>query len=154
MSKPTPSSATKKTASAHSVGVLIVAFVALFAAVLLVHDGRPTLRMNGTSYTLSVADTIAARQKGLGGRASMAPNAGMLFVFPAPGRQCFWMKDMRFSLDIIWTDSDKRVVRVVQNLPSASYPNVYCANGAQYVLELNAGQAGRAQVTDGMVLHF
>jgi len=101
-----------------------------------------------------VADTNASREKGLGDRAGLAQNAGMLFVFPAAGRQCFWMKDMHFSLDMIWTDQSKRVVRVVPELSPSTYPNAYCADNAQYVIELNAGQAARAGVRVGEVLNF
>lgn len=158
MSKPTPSSVTKKTASARSTwlsaGVLVAAFIVFIGVVFTMHTQATQLRVNGQTYTLSVADTDAERTKGLGDRASMASNVGMLFVFSAPGRQCFWMKDMHFSLDMIWADSNKRVVQVAKDLSPATYPNVYCANNAQYVIELNAGQAAKAHIADGTVLNF
>ena len=159
MSKPTPNNDTKKTASAHSlrrsVAVLFVAVCLLLAVVAFVHSQKSDmLKAGGQSYTLTVASTNASREKGLGGRASLAQNAGMLFVFPAAGRQCFWMKDMRFSLDMIWTDQNKRVVHIVPDLLPATYPNAYCADGAQYVIELNAGQAAQADIRVGQTLDF
>ncbi len=41
-------------------------------------------------------------RRGLSGRPSLGVNEGMLFVFEEPGTHSFWMKGMRFSIDIIW----------------------------------------------------
>lgn len=159
MSKLTPSNATAKTASARSVRrsavVLLIALCSLAAVVLFVRSQKSdTLVVRGQSYTLTVADTDASRTKGLSGRTSLPQNAGMLFAFPSAGRQCFWMKDMHFSLDMIWVDQNKRVVQTVTDLSPATYPEVYCANNTQYVIELNAGQAARADIQVGRTLDF
>jgi len=72
----------------------------------------------------------------------MPADRGMLFIFKSESRWQFWMKDMRFSLDIIWFDSNRSAVYVEENLPPCSQEQcpVYTpAAGALYVLEVNAG---------------
>jgi uncharacterized membrane protein (UPF0127 family) len=119
--------------------VVLIAIVALCAG----KTASQTVRLGNTTYHLETVTTEAAKQKGLGGRNSMAANSGMLFPYTAAGQQCFWMKDMRFSLDILWLDSAHKIVKIEPNLAPKTYPQTYCAV-AQYVIELNAGQAARA----------
>lgn len=113
-----------------------------------------TLRIADHTYTLEFASTAAQQQRGLGGRPSMPTDHGMLFPYDAPGRHCFWMKDMQFALDIIWLDGDKRVVKIERDLSPSSYPTSYCANNTRYVIELNAGQAEATNLQAGQRLEF
>lgn len=85
----------------------------------------------------------------------MAQDQGMLFVFNAPDTVCFWMKDMRFSLDIIWLDAQKEVVHIEKNVSPETFPKTYCPDKpAQYVIELNAGEAARNHLVAGHRLSF
>ena len=63
-----------------------------------------------------VVDTDAARQLGLMFRENLPEGRGMLFVFEDEGRYGFWMKNMKFPIDIIWIDKEKRVVDIKPNL--------------------------------------
>ncbi|EKD90907.1 MAG: hypothetical protein ACD_30C00066G0001 [uncultured bacterium] len=65
-----------------------------------------------------MADNPQARQKGLGGRLSLASDSGVLFVFDKPDQYRFWMKGMNFPLDFIWV----RDGTVVELLPNVSSP--------------------------------
>lgn len=71
--------------------------------------------LGGTKFTVDVADTQAKRSKGLGGRLSLGPNEGMLFVFEKPDKPAFWMKGLSFPLDFIWIRENK-VVDLHQNI--------------------------------------
>jgi uncharacterized membrane protein (UPF0127 family) len=93
-----------------------------------------------------IANTDTTRQKGLGGIDSLPESEGMLFVFDSKNTsQVFWMKDMRFALDIIWI-KDNRVIQIDKKVP-APQPNtpdsalrLYTPNTPiDYVLEVNAG---------------
>ena len=56
-----------------------------------------------TKIFVEVADSEFERRKGLSGRDALAENSGLLFVFEEKDiRPVFWMKDMKFPLDIIW----------------------------------------------------
>lgn len=94
--------------------------------------------------TVEVAATEQERAKGLGGRDSLDPNSGMLFVFDKPGRPQFWMKGMRFPLDFIWIDG-RRVVGIIENVPAPQkdpdgvLPLYSSTVDVDKVLEVNAG---------------
>lgn len=59
--------------------------------------------------TVELAATPESRARGLGYRQGLAPGTGMLFIFPESGERSFWMKGMRFCLDIIWIDGGQIV---------------------------------------------
>lgn len=89
-----------------------------------------------------VVDTIQSRELGLSWRRGMKDDHGMLFIFPFPGKYGFWMKDMRFPIDMIWINKQGVVVHIVENASPEDFPKQY-VNGpdALYVLELNANKA-------------
>jgi len=134
--------------------VWLFALAALFAVIIgleFVHSGGPavpqnvsgpvhTLVLDGVSVHVTLARTPAEQERGLGGRDSLAPASGMLFVFPRDGKYAFWMKDMRFSIDILWLADDGRVIYIVPNLSPASYPESFTPPApARFVLEVPAG---------------
>ena len=91
---------------------------------------------------MEVAKSTSDQQKGLSDRDSMANDHGMLFVFDSEANWGFWMKGMRFSLDIIWFDSQRHVVYIEQSLPPCTPEDcpIYTPPvKAMYVLEVNAG---------------
>ena len=76
-------------------------------------------------------------------REKILSDQGMLFVLEGEGIHTFWMKNMKFSIDILWLDREKRIVHIERQVPPAGnqeYPQSY-ANiiPALYVLELKAG---------------
>ena len=88
---------------------------------------------------VSVADTPEKREQGLSGTASLTDKQGMLFVFDSPNRPSFWMKDMNYSLDIIWIDENKKIVGVSENLDPSSYPHTFSPlMPVMYALEVPA----------------
>jgi hypothetical protein len=114
-----------------------------------------TVEIGGRVIRVSVADTAAARQTGLGGRNSLAPDEGMLFIFPEDGTYGFWMKDLRFAIDILWLASDRTVISMAQNVSPETYPRVFTPEvPARYVLELHAGFAKAYAVDIGDEVRF
>lgn len=97
-----------------------------------------SVSFHGRTYTLEIAATADERALGLGERDSLCDTCGMLFVFEEPGQPGFWMKGMRFSLDIAWL-SDDTVVHIERHIPfddKATYRPFVPANR---VLEFRAG---------------
>jgi len=81
-------------------------------------------------------------QRGLMYRAGLGLNKGMLFVFSNDGKYSFWMKNMRFNLDILWINLEGRIVFIGRNIPacmSDPCPVYTPLAQARYVLELNSG---------------
>ena len=96
--------------------------------------------LGGQEISVSVADTANERTQGLSGRESLESNEGMLFMFPEEGMYSFWMKDMRFSIDMLWISSQGDVVHLEHGVSPASYPTAFSSSvPAQYVLEVPAG---------------
>jgi len=82
----------------------------------------------------------------------------MLFLFAVPGIYRFWMPDMNFPLDIVWIDSNKKVIGIsadVSNEFDPANPKFYTPPApAQYVLEVNAGFASRKNLAVGASVEF
>jgi uncharacterized protein len=100
------------------------------------------VQVGSASVRAEVADDEASRQRGLSGRDSLAPDAGMLFVLPNDSPS-FWMKDMRFPIDVVWI-RDGRVVDVALRVqppagPDAPLPTFSPRFPANQALEVNAG---------------
>ena len=103
---------------------------------------------------LEVANTNESRIKGLSGRESMSENQGMLFIFEQPDEQCIWMKDMNFSLDIIWVSEDEEIIDIKRGVSPATYPESFCVDASKYVIELNSGVATKARLSIGQKLNL
>jgi hypothetical protein len=79
----------------------------------------------------------------------------MLFISKVPAKECFWMKDMRFSLDILWLDASHRVVHIEQGVSPGTYPRTFCTKvPAMYVIELPAGSVAEDNIQQGQILNF
>lgn len=112
------------------------------------------LRVGDAVVRAEVADDDAERALGLGGRDSLARDAGMYFELTSDAPR-IWMKGMRFPLDLVWI-SDGRVVDVTARVPDeppgtpdAELPIYSPARPANRLLEVNAGWAKRNGVRVG-----
>ena len=108
---------------------------------------------SAVSYRLETVRSSADQVRGLSGRESMPDDAGMLFAYSDVAKRCLWMKDMRFNLDMVWLDGQRRIVSIVQDISPSTYPQSYCAD-AQYVIELNAGQVAERRLRPGQIINF
>jgi uncharacterized membrane protein (UPF0127 family) len=78
----------------------------------------------------------------------------MMFTFPQPGVYSFWMKDMKFSLDMIWLDSDNRVITIHENISPDTYlqnpPELFRpTKPASVVIEVPGGFAEKINLSVG-----
>ena len=107
----------------------------------------------GVSLRLEYATTGKERERGLSGRAILAPDEGMLFVFPKDDRYGFWMRDTLVPLDMFWLDAQGQVVSIAREVATSSYPTVfYPTEPARYVLETSAGFARAHFIATGTPL--
>jgi uncharacterized membrane protein (UPF0127 family) len=130
------------------IGAIVIGLLVL--RMVLVPEGPEKASFDGTTFTLERADTDASRALGLGKRDSLCDTCGMLFVFDAPGNQGFWMKDMRFPLDIIWL-MDDQVVHVERRVSPDSKEVYRPSVVANQVLEVGAGMADTLEVGERVV---
>ncbi len=103
-------------------------------------------RIGASVVKLEITQTAKDRERGLSGRDMIGGAGGMLFVFPETGRHGIWMKDMRFSIDIIWV-ADEKIVDIAPRVPyvqtAQELPIYYPRLDAQFVIEVPAGTAER-----------
>ena len=96
---------------------------------------------NKKCFNVKISDNSLERQIGLSNHTSLEQNSGMLFVFSESEIQNFWMKNMRFNIDLIWIDSNLKIIGFEKDmvicwtncpLYSSDFP-------IKYVLEINSG---------------
>ena len=115
---------------------------------------RATVRIGGAVVEAVVADSPAARERGLQGVDAVPEGAGMLFLFPDAagpgGRAGFWMLETPVALDIAFA-ADGTVVGVATMQPCPARPCPITHPGVEYdvALEVAAGQLERAGVRPG-----
>ena len=93
----------------------------------------------------AIADSPLTRMRGLLGRASLAPDEGMLFR-PAGS---IHMLFMRFAIDAVFCDRELRVLKVARDVQPWK---VAAAKGAKVVIELASGAAATIEAGDRLVL--
>jgi len=112
---------------------------------------------DGSSVAVEVAADPDSRAQGLMYRPSLAPNRGMLFLFPDVAAHSFWMKNTLVPLDILWLGPNREVVHIERDVQPCRIdpcPTYETAAAASSVLELAAGQAEIRGVRIGDVLEF
>lgn len=121
-----------------------------------------TVKIKDKTFKLEVAATNDARMKGLGGRTELAPDGGMLFVFPRAQRLQFVMRDCLIPIDIIFLDSAGRVTAIhtmPNEEPRRADEDEYAYEfrlkkyssrfPAQYAIEIQAGMAAKIGIKEG-----
>lgn len=79
--------------------------------------GLAQVRIGGQSIVAEIADNERTRGAGLSRRDGLKVNEGMLFVFDRPGLPVFWMKDMKFPIDLVWIRKNE-IVGFTDSLPA------------------------------------
>ena len=94
---------------------------------------HPDLSDTIKSIKIEVADNPEKISRGLMYRNSLDDNQGMLFIFDAEQEKTFWMKNTRFSLDIIFINSD-----ILHNIASRCTPCTgTCSEGPHIFEQIN-----------------
>ena len=98
------------------IGAYFIARQPLFKPNLVVNNNTlppkvevstPQVLIKDQTFDVVVADDIATQRKGLDGQSSLGSNQGMLFIYTDPRVLTFWMKDMKFSVDLLWIKGDQ-----------------------------------------------
>ena len=105
-------------------------------------------------FTVELATSSDQQRRGLMFRDSMAQNHGMLFVFDTPRPLSFWMRNTRISLDMLFLDSQGRVVNIARRTTPMTDTGYRSAGPAKAVLEINAGLSDLLGIAPGdRVIH-
>ncbi len=119
-------------------------------ALTTVKETSSRISVGGVEVEVEIRDTPQERGQGLSGKTSLPDGEGMLFIFEKADGHGFWMKDMNFSIDIIWIDANRKIVGIEENVSPSTYPEIfYPQTDILYVLEVPAGFAKRQNIEVG-----
>ena len=128
---------------ARSAFLVVLAVSAVASAQQQPAQPQPTLpriALNAGMHVVQaeVANSFSTRAFGLMYRKTMAPNHGMLFVFPAPEVHCMWMRNTYLPLSVAFIDEGGVILNIADMQPQND--SSHCATGsARYALEMNQG---------------
>lgn len=103
-------------------------------------------------FNVEFARSEAEKATGLMFRERLADDEGMLFMWNTSSLRQFWMKNTLINLDILFIDSDYRVVHIEESAQKGSLRIISSLLPVQYVLEINAGQSEIRKITPGALL--
>jgi hypothetical protein len=104
-------------------------------------------------FVIELALTAAQQEQGLMYRRELAPDAGMLFIFPQTQPTAFWMKNTLIPLDMLFIAADGRVADIHERAVPQSEANIPAKMPVKAVLEVNGGTVARLGIKRGDLVH-
>jgi uncharacterized membrane protein (UPF0127 family) len=105
------------------------------------------------AFSVELATQPDQMAVGLMFRQTLAPDAGMLFVYPSEQPVEFWMKNTVIPLDMLFIAGDRRIRRIVERTVPLSTAPIPSIDEVRAVLEVNAGTAARLGIRPGDIVH-
>lgn len=105
--------------------VFILIFLMVVTAVFVMNSKKsPNVCFNeDICIEVELADTVEKRMLGLMYRAELGVDKGMIFIFDEPAVHKFWMKNVRFPIDMIFLDIDDKIVYIEHSAPPCTITN-------------------------------
>jgi len=142
----------------RSLAGLFIAFCVMATTLPAFAFSREILvvRTNGNNFRFNVELAISPeeRSEGLMFRREMAPNAGMLFLYPQDQAVTFWMKNTYLPLDMIFIAADGKITQIVKGARPLSEDLIPSSGYVRGVLEVNAGIADQFGIQPGDHIDF
>lgn len=115
-----------------------------------IYPNTVPMQIGSTTLRASVASTWPERIKGLSDTPYLPEDVVKFFAFDSLGLHSIWMKDMNYSIDIIWLNEEGVVVYIVNGASPESYPAMFVPDTkAKYVVETVEGFAAKNNITVG-----
>lgn len=113
-----------------------------------------TSQRDSLSFDIEIADTPEKNALGLMYRYSMQEKQAMFFLFDYERTQAFWMKNTYIPLDIIFIDSNLKIVSIVENCEPLNEESLSSQLPALYALEINAGLCRQLNIEVGQTITY
>ncbi len=132
-------------------GLAVVFAVLLLFLSLLLNRKSTKAEIAGHDFSVSVAKSDKDKQIGLSSKENLPKDQGMLFVFDQPDYYSFWMKNMKFPIDIIYINGDKvtTVIKDAKPVQNGDLPIYQPSEKSDKVLEINAGLSDQYGIKNG-----
>jgi len=124
--------------------------ISLLAAAPALAQELPVAQLSAGMHLIraEVAADYSSRGRGLMQRKSLAPNAGMLFIFDAPAIHCMWMKNTYIPLSVAFLDDKGEIINIADMQPHSEQSHC-AARPALYALEMAQGWFAERGVKPG-----
>lgn len=136
-------------------GLIILTLVVVVIVIYNPNSEWVEVSIGEDTILAEVARTDEERKRGLSGRDQLQEGYGLLMIYDTDEKHGIWMKDMNFSLDIIWISEEKKVIYLAEKASPDSYPKVFRpTEPARYVLEVNSGVVDDLNLKVGSQVNF
>jgi len=152
----------KKTKALNTIAAIVIACIVLSFIVVSCWGNAPTqpqfktgeliIERHGKTVeklSVEIAETGREMEYGLMFRHDMAPDHGMIFLFPYPQHIQMWMKNTFLPLDMVFFSEDQKIVAITANAHPQDESIIDPGTNAKYVLEINAGLAAKWGLKNG-----
>ena len=106
------------------------------------------IAVKGAKLRVELARTPDEQRRGLQEREELAEDAGMLFIFPRPEEQTFWMDKTLVPLSIAFLDETAVIVQI-EDMEPMTRTEHRSSQAAAYALEVNRGWFARHNIKVG-----
>jgi hypothetical protein len=116
------------------------ALILALAALPALAQSLPVVQLSAGMHLIraEVAGDMGSRSRGLMFRKSLAPNAGMVFIFEDASLHCMWMKNTLIPLSVAFLDEGGTIINIEDMAPQTE--DTHCASKpARYALEMDRG---------------
>jgi uncharacterized membrane protein (UPF0127 family) len=100
-------------------------------------------------FTIELATAMEQQVQGLMFRRTLAPDAGMLFLYTEDHDIQMWMKNTLIPLDMIFIRGDGTILSIAERTVPQSLATIGSQGAARAVLEVNGGTAARLGIKPG-----
>ena len=116
------------------------ALALMLAAAPALAQQLPVVQLKAGMHLIraELAADFSTRGRGLMHRKSLAPNAGMLFIFDGPAIHCMWMKNTYIPLSVAFLDDKGEIINIADMQPHSEQSHC-AARPALYALEMDRG---------------
>ncbi len=119
----------------------IIFFLLLITTIVFLINRDKKIYTPNKIYTALTARSENELSLGLSNTKYLKQDEVMIFIFEKPDYYGFWMKDMFYPIDIVFLDSDMKVISYIDSVEPTSYPETfYPEKPAKYVIEMNSGE--------------
>tara|TARA_E500000331_G_C17010225_1_gene606049 strand:- start:416 stop:775 length:360 start_codon:yes stop_codon:yes gene_type:complete len=106
------------------------------------------------TFKLKLADTEEEKRRGLMYVKQMIDYDGMLFIYDKEGYYSIWMKNTFMKLDILFLDSNFKVVDMYLSATPHSLETIRSKVLCKYIVELKQGLVDKYNIQINSVINF
>ena len=149
----------KKISPILIISVLLIIFIGIYIFTNFSNNNlkeNPKVCFKENCFSVEIAKTQTEKTKGLMFRESLEESKGMIFIYNKEGIYNFWMKNTLIPLDIIWINTEKKVVYIKHKAqPCEEKCEILSPlKNAKFVLEINSGITEKLDITLGDKVEF